>query len=115
MIFMNGIPPTIAQHVRTLGIRRPEEQVDAAQGYFDVRQGTIWSDNEKKEDKDSLLVKTLQGLFQGQGESKEGKPAKEWKKERSKIQDLSTKLDRLVGQIEKLATRENQSDRRYPP
>ena len=40
MTFMNGIPPNIAQHVRTLGIRKPEEQVDAAQGYFDVKQGT---------------------------------------------------------------------------
>ena len=77
MTFMNGIPLNIAQHVRTLGIRRPEEQVDAAQGYFDVRQGTTWNDNEKKEDKDSLLVKTLQGLFQRQGELKKEKPAKE--------------------------------------
>ena len=77
MTFINEIPPNIAQYVCTLDIRRPEEQVDAAQGYFDVRQETTWNDNKKKEDKDSLLVKTLQGLFQGQGEPKEGKPAKE--------------------------------------
>ena len=96
-----------------MGIRKPEEQVDTAQGYFDDKQGTTLTDN-RKEDKEDLLVKALQGILQG--ESKGEKPTKEWKKDKNEIQDLNSKVDRLVSQIERLSTRENQNYQpRYPP